>query len=68
MNSYQYQDFDEIENDLKKLYLEKEIAKTELKIAKYELEEFLKPMNWIITILKSLSKYGVLFIIKRVFK
>lgn len=63
-----YTDFNEIEKDLKKLKLQNKIAKEELKIVKYEIEEFLKPLNWVTTILKSVGKYGLLVVIKKVFR
>ena len=63
-----YNNFTEIEKDLRKLQLEKNIAKEELKIVGYEFKEFLKPINWVTTVIQSISKYGLLLIIKRVFK
>lgn len=63
-----YTSFVELEKDLKKLELEKEIAKEELKIVKYNFEEYLKPINWVSSIIKTLSKYGVLYLIKNTFK
>jgi len=63
-----YQSFSEIEADLKKLYLEKEIAFEELKIIKHDFENHLKPLNWLSSILKMISKYGVVLMIKKMFK
>ncbi|PQJ80613.1 DUF6327 family protein [Polaribacter porphyrae] len=63
-----YTSFIEIEKDLRKLELERDIAKEELKIVKHNFEDFLKPVNWVTTILKAISKYGVLLMIKRIFK
>ncbi|WP_159947089.1 DUF6327 family protein [Polaribacter septentrionalilitoris] len=63
-----YESFNEIEADLKKLYLEKEIAYEELKIVKHDFEDHLKPLNWLNSILKMISKYGVLLMIKKMFK
>lgn len=63
-----YTSFIEIEKDLRKLELEKEIAKEELKIVKRDFEEFLTPVNWLTSILRAVSKYGVLLTIKRFFK
>ena len=63
-----YTSFIDIEKDLRKLELERDIAKEELKIVKHDFEDFLKPVNWVTTIIKAMSKYGVLFLIKRIFK
>lgn len=63
-----YTSFIEIEKDLRKLELERDIAKEELKIVKHKFEDFLKPVSWVNTILKAISKYGVLLMIKRFFK
>ena len=49
-----YQSFNEIQADLKKLYLEKEIAYEELKIVKRDFEDYLKPINWFTELLKKL--------------
>ena len=63
-----YTSFVEIENDLRKLALERDIAKEELKIVKHNFEDFLKPVHWINSVFRTISKYGILFLIKRVFK
>ncbi|APZ46353.1 hypothetical protein BW723_08605 [Polaribacter reichenbachii] len=63
-----YTSFIEIEKDLKKLELEREIAKEELKIVKHNFEGILEPMNWINSLFKMLSKYGVLLMIKKILK
>lgn len=63
-----YKTFNEIELDLKRLYLEKEIAFEELKIVKQDFEDYLKPVTWVNSILKTISKYGVLYLIKKMFK
>jgi hypothetical protein len=63
-----YNSFSEIEKDLKKLQLEKEIAIEELKIVKHDFEAYTKPIVWVNKALKYLSKYGVLLMIKKLFK
>ncbi len=63
-----YTSFAEIENDLKKLSLEKKIAEEELKIVKYNFEDCLKPVNWMKTVFTAISKYGILLMVKRIFK
>lgn len=63
-----YETFDEIERDLKKLQLEKQIAVEEIKIVKHDFEDFLRPVNWLTSIFKIASKYGFLILIKKAFK
>lgn len=63
-----YESFADIEKEVKKLALEKEIAFEELKIVKHDFEDVLKPINWLNSILKVASKYGFLMLFKKVFK
>jgi hypothetical protein len=63
-----YETFEEIDNDLKKLKLERDIAVEELKIVKHNFDEFLKPINWLTTVFRMVSKYGFLLVIKKIFK
>lgn len=64
----QYNSFKEIELDLKKLSLERQILIEELKVQKHNVAEDLKPYNWINWALKFARKYGVLLLIKKIFK
>lgn len=61
-----YNTFDDIDKDLKRLSLERDIAWEELKLMKNEYKEDLKPMNWISTALRITGKYSFIAIIKRV--
>ena len=63
-----YQSFEDIENDLKRLKLERQIALEELKLLKNEYKEDLKPVNWLSPSLKIAGKYGLFFLIKRIFR
>jgi hypothetical protein len=63
-----YENFEQIEQDLKRLNLERQIALEELKIVKHGFERKLKPINMISGVLKFVSKYGLLMIAKKVFK
>ncbi|MCG1036052.1 hypothetical protein [Polaribacter sargassicola] len=63
-----YESFDDIEKELKKLALEKEIALEELKIVKRDFEDVLKPINWLNSTFKFASKYGFFMLLKKVFK
>ena len=60
-----YSNFQDIENDLKRLRLERDIAWEELKLMKSEYKEDLKPMNWVGTALKLTGKYGLIALIRR---
>lgn len=63
-----YKSFKEIELDLKQYSLEKEIALEELKIVKSDFENHLKPLNLLGSVAKFASKYGLLFLLKKMFK
>jgi len=63
-----YKNFDEIQLDLKRLDLERQIAIEELKGKKYGLEDYTKPLPWVKSILKFVSKYGLLMLAKKVLK
>jgi hypothetical protein len=60
-----YQNFEQIEYDLKVLNLERKIAFEELKGVKQDFEETLKPMNILGGALKFLGKYGALLLVKK---
>lgn len=62
-----YNSFDQIETDLKRLKLERDIAWEELKLLKNEYKEDLKPLNWVSSIIKLTSKYGLIVLIKKMF-
>lgn len=63
-----YNSFEEIERDLKKLDLERQIAKEQMIGLKYSFQESLSPFNWLLTTLEAVKKYGILYLIKRIFK
>lgn len=63
-----YQNFDEIEFDLQRLDLERQIAMEELKGLKQEVKEDLSPYNWLSTAISLVKKYGVLYLIKKILK
>lgn len=63
-----YQNFKEIDSDLKLLSLERQIALEELKIVKKDFEESLKPISIINSGFRLVRKYGVLILIKKFFK
>ncbi|MAQ76736.1 MAG: hypothetical protein CL613_10455 [Aquimarina sp.] len=63
-----YTSFAEIKYDLKKLQLERQIAIEELKLLKSETKEDLKPYNWIPSIWSIVKKFGMMYLLKKVFK
>ena len=63
-----YKSFDDIEYDLNRLKLEREIALEELKGIKHQFQEDLKPLNWVSTGLKFAGKYGIFVLIKNLFR
>ncbi len=62
-----YSSFEQIENDLKRLKLERDIAWEELKLVKNEYKEDLKPLNWVSSVIKLTSKYGLVVLLKKMF-
>lgn len=63
-----YESLKEIEIDLKKIDLERQIALEELKLSKHDFEQHFKPFNILRSVLKFASKYGILILIKKIFK
>ncbi|TDU39567.1 hypothetical protein BXY82_1594 [Gelidibacter sediminis] len=63
-----YQSFDEIEYDLNKLKLERQIAWEELKGVKHQFQEDIQPLNWVSSGLKFAGKYGIFVILKKLFR
>jgi hypothetical protein len=63
-----YQSFEQIDSDLKRLSLERQIALEELKIVKNDFEESIRPIRILRDAFKFLSKYGALLFIKKIFK
>ncbi|MGK0412921.1 MAG: hypothetical protein ACJA1B_001123 [Polaribacter sp.] len=63
-----YQSFDEIERDLKKVSLEQQIAIEELKIVRSDVEHTLRPIRILSSVFTFASRYGILLLIKKVFK
>lgn len=63
-----YKNFDEIEFDLKRLKLERQIALEEIKGLKQDIKDDLSPYRWISTILSAIKKYGALYLIRKVIR
>ncbi|GAA4271989.1 DUF6327 family protein [Aquimarina gracilis] len=63
-----YTSFKEIEQDLRKLNLQRKIALEEMKLLKFELKEDLQPYQWVSTLLSAIKKYGIFYMIRRIFR
>lgn len=63
-----YQSFKEIEEDLKRLHLERQIALEELKLSKHDLQDSISPYQWLSTALNAAKKYGIVYLIRRILK
>jgi|UPI00036E64BA hypothetical protein len=63
-----YRSFDEIDKELKKLSLESQIALEELKGVKSDFEQTLRPINLLTSAFQFVRKYGILLLIKKLFR
>ncbi|WP_282163203.1 hypothetical protein [Ulvibacterium marinum] len=63
-----YKNLDEINLDLKRLSLERQIALEEMKGLKTEVRHDLRPYNWIYTALSMAKEYGVIYLVRKVFR
>lgn len=61
-----YKNFEQIDYDLTRLNLERQIALEEIKGLKQEVKEDLSPYSWMTTILSAVKKYGILYLIRKV--
>lgn len=63
-----YKSFDEIDFDLNRLKLERQIAWEEMKGIKNDFQEDMKPLNWVNTGLKVAGKYGFIVLLKKLIR
>lgn len=63
-----YKNFEEIEFNLRRLKLEREIALEELKGLKQDVQEDLSPYNWVSTAFSAAKKFGMLYLMRKVVK
>ncbi|MGR7811873.1 DUF6327 family protein [Lacinutrix undariae] len=63
-----YESFNDIDQALKTLKLERNIALEEMKLLKNEFKDNLKPASWVETLLSVAGKYGGYVLLKRFFK
>ncbi len=61
-----YNNFNEIEFDLKRLKLERQIALEEIKGLKQDVKDDFSPYSWISTVISVVKKYGMLYLIRKV--
>ncbi|WP_044403709.1 hypothetical protein [Lacinutrix sp. Hel_I_90] len=64
----QYSNFDEIETDLRRLNLQRQIALEEMRGIKGEFQESFRLSQWIQTGLKFAGRFGVMLLIKKLFR
>ena len=62
-----YENFEQIDYDLKRLNLEREIALEELKLVRSDFQDKLKPLNIIASFVKFAGKYGAMYFFKKIF-
>jgi hypothetical protein len=60
-----YTTFEEVDKDLKRYKLERDIAWEEFKLTKSEFKEDLQPLNWLSTALKLTGKYSFIALIRK---
>lgn len=63
-----YKNFKQIEYDLKRLSLERQIAMEEIIGLKGDIADDLSPYNWISTAFSAVKKFGVLYMVKKIIK
>jgi len=63
-----YNSFEEIRQDLKRLSLQRKIAFEEIKGLRNEVQEDFSTDNWIQTALGAIKKFGILYIVRKIFK
>ncbi|WP_281541265.1 hypothetical protein [Maribacter aestuarii] len=63
-----YKNFDQVEYDLKRLNLERQIALEEVKSLKGDVKEDLSPYSWVSTVFSAVKKYGILYLIRKVLR
>ncbi|PIB30450.1 hypothetical protein BFP77_04150 [Maribacter sp. 4U21] len=63
-----YTNLEEVEYDLKRLSLEREIALEEIKGLKQDVKEDLSPYSWMSTVMSAVKKYGILYLIRKIIR
>lgn len=60
-----YRNFDDIDRELNRLSLERQIIWEEIKVLKNNFQEDMRPLNWVQSGLRTAGKYGALMLLKR---
>lgn len=63
-----YKTFDDIDYELTKLKLERQIALEEIKGVRLEFQEDMKPLNWVSTGIKFAGKYGIIVLLRKLIR
>jgi len=63
-----YNNYKDIEAELRRLSLERQIAKEEIKSVKGDIKDSLQPAEWLQTGLKIAGKIGSVVLLKKIFK
>ncbi|MEM1001585.1 MAG: DUF6327 family protein [Bacteroidota bacterium] len=63
-----YESFEEIDLELKKLSLERQIAIEELKLTQNQIKDDLAPLNWLNSLMKMAVKQGFSILIVRLIR
>ena len=63
-----YNSINDINQDLKRLKLERQIALEEMKGLKYELKKDFGAYHWLGTALSAIGQYGILYFIRKLFR
>lgn len=63
-----YNNLEEVEFDLKRLKLERQIALEEIKGIKQDIKDDLSPYSWISMAISAFKKYGMLYLIRKIIK
>ncbi len=63
-----YNSAEEIKKDLKRLHLERQISWEEMKGLRYKVKEDLQAYNWLNVVFSVAKKYGMLYLMRKLFK
>jgi hypothetical protein len=63
-----YNNLEEVEFDLKRLKLERQIALEEIKGIKQDIKDDLSPYSWVSMAISAFKKYGMLYLIRKIIK
>ncbi len=63
-----YSSIKDINQDLKRLNLERQIAWEEMKSLKHDVKNDFSSYNWLSTAFSAVKKYGVLYLIRKILR